>query len=122
MVGSIWVVLLRNHALCILVGWFPTSWTLRERKQHEKFQAVIHDIPKDMMTATLWIDHKPEFLTKCGANLFKLFRQKAQSKPKAKNTLNKNKSGKTVEESGVQKKAKNSSKNKGRNKDNKEVE
>ncbi|GET65118.1 hypothetical protein GLOIN_2v1777164 [Rhizophagus irregularis DAOM 181602=DAOM 197198] len=36
----------------IPVKWFPASWTLRERKQREKFQAVIHDIPEDMMMAT----------------------------------------------------------------------
>ncbi|EXX56044.1 hypothetical protein GLOIN_2v1773466 [Rhizophagus irregularis DAOM 181602=DAOM 197198] len=37
----------------------PVSWTLRERKQREKFQAVIHDIPEDMTMATLWMDRKP---------------------------------------------------------------
>ncbi|GET65115.1 hypothetical protein GLOIN_2v1842417 [Rhizophagus irregularis DAOM 181602=DAOM 197198] len=31
----------------IPVRWFPASWTLRERKQREKFQAVIHDIPEE---------------------------------------------------------------------------
>ncbi|PKY36095.1 hypothetical protein RhiirB3_457993 [Rhizophagus irregularis] len=43
----------------IPVRWFPASWTLQERKQREKFQAVIHDIPEEMMMATLWNDHKP---------------------------------------------------------------
>ncbi|EXX67020.1 hypothetical protein GLOIN_2v1773466 [Rhizophagus irregularis DAOM 181602=DAOM 197198] len=57
----------------IPVRWFPASWTLRERKQREKFQAVIHDIPVDMTMATLWADRKPQlFLTMCGACAFKI--------------------------------------------------
>uniref|UniRef100_U9T7H1 Uncharacterized protein n=1 Tax=Rhizophagus irregularis (strain DAOM 181602 / DAOM 197198 / MUCL 43194) TaxID=747089 RepID=U9T7H1_RHIID len=57
----------------IPVRWFPASWTLRERKQREKFQAVIHDIPVDMTMATLWADRKPQpFLTTCGASAFKI--------------------------------------------------
>ncbi|GBC11997.2 hypothetical protein GLOIN_2v1871772 [Rhizophagus irregularis DAOM 181602=DAOM 197198] len=57
----------------IPVRWFPASWTLRERKQREKFQAVIHDIPEDMTMVTLWMDCKPcEFLMKCGASSFKV--------------------------------------------------
>ncbi|GET62707.1 hypothetical protein GLOIN_2v1871772 [Rhizophagus irregularis DAOM 181602=DAOM 197198] len=57
----------------IPVRWFPASWTLRERKQREKFQAVIHDISEDMTMATLWMDRKPcEFLMKCSASSFKI--------------------------------------------------
>ncbi|CAB4432324.1 unnamed protein product [Rhizophagus irregularis] len=57
----------------IPVRWFPASWTLRERKQREKFQAIIHDIPEDMTMATLWTDRKPcNFLMICGANSFKI--------------------------------------------------
>ncbi|PKC01278.1 hypothetical protein RhiirA5_426963, partial [Rhizophagus irregularis] len=57
----------------IPVRWFPASWTLRERKQREKFQAVIHDIPEDMTMATLWMDRKPnEFLMHSGASAFKI--------------------------------------------------
>ncbi|CAB4425834.1 unnamed protein product [Rhizophagus irregularis] len=57
----------------IPVRWFPASWTLQERKQREKFQAVIHDIPEEMTMATLWQDHKPTtFLTLCSASMFKI--------------------------------------------------
>ncbi|CAB4431699.1 unnamed protein product [Rhizophagus irregularis] len=57
----------------IPVRWFPASWTLRERKQREKFQAVIHDIPEEMTMATLWDNRKPNtFLTSCGASAFKI--------------------------------------------------
>ncbi|CAB4421406.1 unnamed protein product [Rhizophagus irregularis] len=57
----------------IPVRWFPASWTLQERKQCKKFQAVIHDIPVDMMMATLWVDRKPnEFLMQSGASAFKI--------------------------------------------------
>ncbi|CAB4410475.1 unnamed protein product [Rhizophagus irregularis] len=98
--------------------WFPASWTLRERKQREKFQAVIHDIPEDMTMATLWTDHypnkqrkenwettlkaldTPQFFIPDGKEL-KWCRhsipnlKKAQLKPKAKNTLNTKRSGKS---------------------------
>ncbi|RGB35345.1 hypothetical protein C1646_759426 [Rhizophagus diaphanus] len=64
---------IQTHLGGIPVRWFPASWTLQERKQREKFQAVIHDILEDMTMATLWKDRKPtEFLTKCGASSFKL--------------------------------------------------
>ncbi|CAB4423744.1 unnamed protein product [Rhizophagus irregularis] len=57
----------------IPVRWFPASWTLRERKQREKFQAVIHDIPEEMTMATLWSDRKPNtFLSSCSASAFKI--------------------------------------------------
>ncbi|PKY59558.1 hypothetical protein RhiirA4_482388 [Rhizophagus irregularis] len=52
---------------------FPASWTLRERKQREKFQAVIHDIPEEMTMATLWNDCKPTtFLMTSGVSVFKI--------------------------------------------------
>ncbi|CAB4439623.1 unnamed protein product [Rhizophagus irregularis] len=57
----------------IPVRWFPASWNLQERKQREKFQAVIHDIPEEMTMATLWNDRKPTtFLMSCGASAFKI--------------------------------------------------
>ena len=43
----------------IPVRWFPARWTLKERKQREKFQATIHKIPDSMIVATLWTDHRP---------------------------------------------------------------
>ncbi|GBC32206.2 hypothetical protein GLOIN_2v1846149 [Rhizophagus irregularis DAOM 181602=DAOM 197198] len=48
----------------IPVQWFPARWTLKERKQREKFQATIRKIPDSMTVATLWKDHRPHsFLT-----------------------------------------------------------
>ncbi|GBC43676.2 hypothetical protein GLOIN_2v1871772 [Rhizophagus irregularis DAOM 181602=DAOM 197198] len=81
----------------IPVRWFPASWTLRERKQREKLQAIIHDIPEDMTMATL---NMPQFFVPNGKEL-KWCRhsiptlKKAQCKPKAKNTLNTKNSGKS---------------------------
>ncbi|RGB24465.1 hypothetical protein C1646_773063 [Rhizophagus diaphanus] len=94
----------------IPVRWFPASWTLQERKQREKFQAVIHDILAEITIATLkektyfenWettlrvLDTPQVFLLE-GEEL-KWYRhsipnlKKAQQKPKAKNTLNVKKS------------------------------
>ena len=43
----------------IPVRWFPARWTLKERKQREKFQATIRNIPDSMTLATLWKDSRP---------------------------------------------------------------
>ncbi|CAB4426495.1 unnamed protein product [Rhizophagus irregularis] len=43
----------------IPVRWFPARWTLKERKQREKFQATIRKIPESMTIAALWKDHCP---------------------------------------------------------------
>ena len=43
----------------IPVRWFPARWTLKERKQREKFQATIRKIPDSMTIAALWIDRLP---------------------------------------------------------------
>ncbi|RGB36967.1 hypothetical protein C1646_757457 [Rhizophagus diaphanus] len=57
----------------IPVQWFPASWTLRERKQREKFQAVAYNIPEDVTTHTLWRDQKPTtYLCELGAKSFKI--------------------------------------------------
>ncbi|RGB27023.1 hypothetical protein C1646_769659 [Rhizophagus diaphanus] len=143
----------------IPVRWFPTSWTLQERKQCEKFQAVIHDIPGEMIMATLWKDCKPtEFLMKCGASAFKLIQtskerrklvgyfenwettlraldtpqvflpegkvsdsNQPKKKDKQQSSTKASKNNNQLKKPEVQKKAKNTLKNKGGNKDNKEV-
>ncbi|RGB22613.1 hypothetical protein C1646_775813, partial [Rhizophagus diaphanus] len=57
----------------IPVQWFPASWTLRERKQREKFQAVVYNIPEDVTMHTLWRDQKPiTYLCELGAKSFKI--------------------------------------------------
>ncbi|PKC00937.1 hypothetical protein RhiirA5_504895 [Rhizophagus irregularis] len=100
----------------IPVRWFPASWTLRERKQREKFQAVIHDIPEEMTMATLWSDRKPQlFLQICSASAFKIIQT---SKGKRKLTA---KDDNQLKNLNSQKKAKKSSKSKGRNIVNKEI-
>ncbi|GBC10117.1 hypothetical protein RclHR1_09350004 [Rhizophagus clarus] len=38
----------------IPVRWFPASWNLSERKQREKFQAVVHNLPNDMTDGSLF--------------------------------------------------------------------
>ena len=57
----------------IHVRWFPASWTLRERKEREKFQAVAYDIPETVTSGTLWYDHAPtQLLYALGAKTFKI--------------------------------------------------
>jgi hypothetical protein len=43
----------------IPIRWFSASWTLKERKERERFQATIMDIPEFMTLETLWQDRKP---------------------------------------------------------------
>ena len=38
----------------IPVRWFPTSWGLSKRKQHEKFQAVVYNLSDDMTDTSLF--------------------------------------------------------------------
>src|SRR6202030_3790224 len=59
----------------ILVRWFPATWTLAERKEWEKFQAVLRDIPKGLTHATLYDNQRKcpsPFLQDTGAKAFKL--------------------------------------------------
>ncbi|GBC23774.1 hypothetical protein GLOIN_2v1662849 [Rhizophagus irregularis DAOM 181602=DAOM 197198] len=53
--NPVWTTDLRG----IPVRWFPARWTLKERKQREKFQATIRKIPDSMTYAALWVDHLP---------------------------------------------------------------
>ncbi|GBB84359.1 hypothetical protein RclHR1_10980011 [Rhizophagus clarus] len=43
----------------ISVRWFPASWNLSERKQREKFQAVMYNLPEDMTDASLFPNGRP---------------------------------------------------------------
>ncbi|RGB23754.1 hypothetical protein C1646_774045 [Rhizophagus diaphanus] len=71
-----------EHILAELKLWENTievsikrqhNWNLHERKQREKFQAVIHDIPEEMTISTLWADHAPtDFLRTSYARSFKI--------------------------------------------------
>ncbi|PKY31703.1 hypothetical protein RhiirB3_449443 [Rhizophagus irregularis] len=99
----------------------------------------VHDILEEMTIATLWSNRKPcEFLMQCGASTFKIIQTskgrrrlvayfenwettlKALDKPPV--TLpSASKDNNELKNLNVQKKAKKSSKNKGGNKDNKEV-
>ncbi|GBB98933.1 hypothetical protein RclHR1_33690002 [Rhizophagus clarus] len=55
---------------------FPASWNLSERKQREKFQAVVYNIPDDMMDASLFPNGRPyQFLLDSGIKSFKLVKE-----------------------------------------------
>jgi hypothetical protein len=40
----------------MLVRWFPGTWNLQQRKEREKFQAILPNIPDDVKTETLFVD------------------------------------------------------------------
>ena len=65
----------------IPVRWFPARWTLKERKQREKFQATIHKIPDSMTLATLWTSRHPhQFLSAIrGLKSFKIIQKQEGS-------------------------------------------
>jgi hypothetical protein len=64
-----WTVLLAG----LYVRWFPAEWTLPERKQRERFQAVIRNLPADFSMDSLLIGRQPtQFLQDAGFKAFKL--------------------------------------------------
>jgi hypothetical protein len=57
----------------ILVRWFPGAWNLQQRKEREKFQAVLHNILDEVKTETLFVNvifH--QFLTELGCKFYKI--------------------------------------------------
>jgi hypothetical protein len=57
----------------IPVQWFPAYWTLQDRKEREKYQAAIMNIPDSMNVTELWTNHQPsQFLVNSGGKAFKL--------------------------------------------------
>ncbi|PKY47547.1 hypothetical protein RhiirA4_462766 [Rhizophagus irregularis] len=42
------------------VRWFPASWTLKQRKERERFQAVILDIPKSITNNVVYNAESPD--------------------------------------------------------------
>ena len=48
----------------IPVRWFPISWFLKDRKEYERFQGVIEDLPPSFTTDLMWTDgHLHELLS-----------------------------------------------------------
>jgi len=57
----------------ILVRWYPIEWQLKERKERERFQVTIKDLPEDLTMDKLIVDHQPtEFLNSLGLKYFKI--------------------------------------------------
>jgi hypothetical protein len=64
----------------IPVRWFNARWNLRERKQREKFQAVVRNLPDTINLQSLWHDRHPhEAIVKSGLKSFKII-QNARTK------------------------------------------
>ena len=56
-----------------MVRWFPSSWSLQERKERERFQAAIYNIPDSMTAASLITNGTANsFLTNAGVRSFKI--------------------------------------------------
>ncbi|GBB89481.1 hypothetical protein RclHR1_16180007 [Rhizophagus clarus] len=70
--GGDWTV----NLVGIPVRWFPASWNLSERKQREKFQAVMYNLPEDMTDASLFPNgHPHQFLLDSGIKSFILVKE-----------------------------------------------
>ena len=69
--NGLWTVTIANT----FFRWFPADWTLPERKQREKFQAVLHNLPEDISLDTLSINGKPsQFLQDADFKSFKIIK------------------------------------------------
>ncbi|GBC10102.1 hypothetical protein RclHR1_09340001 [Rhizophagus clarus] len=67
-----WTVELRG----IPVRWFPALWNLAERKQQEKFQVVITNIPDDMTESSLFPNCIPNsFIMASELKSFKIIKE-----------------------------------------------
>lgn len=64
------------------VRWFPAAWDLKQRKEREKFQAVIFDTPKSLTTGFLYPADNPaqSLLSAIGCKAFKLIQDKGRAK------------------------------------------
>ncbi|GBC06150.1 hypothetical protein RclHR1_06660003 [Rhizophagus clarus] len=51
--------------------WFPATWNLAERKERERFQAIIYDSPESMNTASLTAPQHLTFLSELNIKMFK---------------------------------------------------
>ncbi|GBB86119.1 hypothetical protein RclHR1_12580007 [Rhizophagus clarus] len=60
----------------IPVRWFSASWNFSEKKQREKFQAVVYNLPDDMTDAFLFLNSHPhQFLLDSGIKSFKIVKE-----------------------------------------------
>jgi hypothetical protein len=55
------------------VRWYPATWSLHERKERERFQAALYDIPVSMTAATLFYQNQTH-PTLIAINGFKAFK------------------------------------------------
>ncbi|GBB98295.1 hypothetical protein RclHR1_33200002 [Rhizophagus clarus] len=53
------------------VRWFPASWSLKERKERERYQVVIEQPPDDMNTTTLALKENISSLIQRDIRMFK---------------------------------------------------
>ncbi|GES97036.1 hypothetical protein GLOIN_2v1871772 [Rhizophagus clarus] len=51
--------------------WFPATWNLAERKERERFQAIIYDLPEVINTALLTAPQHLTFLSELNIKMFK---------------------------------------------------
>ena len=57
-----------------MVRWYPGSWTLKERKERDQFQAVVDSVPDEFTDE--FIKNNPEFVTKYNLKYYKFQRKK----------------------------------------------
>ncbi|PKY55580.1 hypothetical protein RhiirA4_475145, partial [Rhizophagus irregularis] len=62
----------------IPIRWFPANWDLKQRKERERFQAVLIGVPATTNIATLYPDNPAHsILTPTGCKAFKLIQDRA---------------------------------------------
>jgi hypothetical protein len=58
----------------IPVRWFPAEWSIKDRKQHESFVAVLKDIPNSLTVQSIWKGGKLHELFE-GVHAFKIIKE-----------------------------------------------
>ena len=63
------------------VRWFPVNWDLKQRKERERFQAVLIGVPASTTTASLYPDNPAHsILTPTGCKAFKIIQDRGTRK------------------------------------------
>ncbi|CAB4442703.1 unnamed protein product [Rhizophagus irregularis] len=63
------------------VRWFPANWNLKQRKEQERFQAVLKGVPASVTTAALYPDNPAHsILVPLGCKAFKIIQDRGTRK------------------------------------------
>src|SRR3954454_7069242 len=63
------------------VRWYPANWNLAQRKERERFQPVVKDIPETLTTSTLYPEDRTQSpISYLGCKYFKIVQERKTRK------------------------------------------